>query len=152
MRIFPVLCVYRLYPRREASHCSTIPTSQATQSQRVNRRTRQIHRGSTENHRHAVSPSIDITLQECSHELSFRYTREAGVRTLERSIGSVIRFKAVEWAECLDCYKRSFFALVIHGSFSYQPQRFIEINAVQTVGARIRARSNSRHLSLGGRG
>lgn len=27
------------------------------------------------------------------------YTREAGVRTLERAIGAVIRWKAVEWAE-----------------------------------------------------
>ncbi|KAH7927222.1 ATP-dependent protease La [Leucogyrophana mollusca] len=30
------------------------------------------------------------------------YTREAGVRSLERAIGAVVRFKAVEWAEHLD--------------------------------------------------
>lgn len=30
------------------------------------------------------------------------YTREAGVRSLERAIGAVVRFKAVEWAEWLD--------------------------------------------------
>lgn len=31
-----------------------------------------------------------------------RYTREAGVRSLERAIGGVVRYKAVEWAEHLD--------------------------------------------------
>ncbi|KAH7882224.1 ATP-dependent protease La [Phlebopus sp. FC_14] len=30
------------------------------------------------------------------------YTREAGVRSLERAIGAVVRYKAVEWAEHLD--------------------------------------------------
>jgi ATP-dependent Lon protease len=30
------------------------------------------------------------------------YTREAGVRALERAIGGVVRFKAVEWAEHVD--------------------------------------------------
>ncbi|KAK7441801.1 hypothetical protein VKT23_016463 [Stygiomarasmius scandens] len=34
--------------------------------------------------------------------IATKYTREAGVRTLERSIGSVVRYKAVEWAEVLD--------------------------------------------------
>ncbi|KIK56065.1 hypothetical protein GYMLUDRAFT_263795 [Collybiopsis luxurians FD-317 M1] len=40
--------------------------------------------------------------EEALKAVATRYTREAGVRTLERSIGSVVRFKAVEWAECLD--------------------------------------------------
>ncbi|KAJ4480993.1 ATP-dependent protease La [Lentinula aciculospora] len=40
--------------------------------------------------------------EESLKAVATRYTREAGVRTLERSIGSVVRFKAVEWAECLD--------------------------------------------------
>ncbi|TFK71533.1 ATP-dependent protease La [Pluteus cervinus] len=31
-----------------------------------------------------------------------RYTREAGVRSLERAIGGVVRYKAVEWAEYVD--------------------------------------------------
>lgn len=31
-----------------------------------------------------------------------RYTREAGVRSLERAIGAVVRCKAVEWAEFVD--------------------------------------------------
>lgn len=30
------------------------------------------------------------------------YTREAGVRSLERAIGAVVRYKAVEWAEHMD--------------------------------------------------
>ncbi|KAF5381932.1 hypothetical protein D9757_007544 [Collybiopsis confluens] len=40
--------------------------------------------------------------EEALKAVATRYTREAGVRTLERAIGSVVRFKAVEWAECLD--------------------------------------------------
>ena len=34
--------------------------------------------------------------------IATRYTREAGVRSLERSIGAVVRYKAVGWAEHLD--------------------------------------------------
>jgi ATP-dependent Lon protease len=34
--------------------------------------------------------------------IATRYTREAGVRGLERAVGAVIRFKAVEWAEWAD--------------------------------------------------
>ncbi|EGN91785.1 hypothetical protein SERLA73DRAFT_100131 [Serpula lacrymans var. lacrymans S7.3] len=34
--------------------------------------------------------------------IATQYTREAGVRSLERAIGAVVRFKAVEWAEHLD--------------------------------------------------
>ena len=34
--------------------------------------------------------------------IATRYTREAGVRNLERAIGGVVRYKAVEWAEYLD--------------------------------------------------
>lgn len=35
-------------------------------------------------------------------KIATEYTREAGVRSLERAIGGVVRYKAVEWAECLD--------------------------------------------------
>lgn len=34
--------------------------------------------------------------------IATQYTREAGVRSLERSIGAVVRYKAVEWAEHSD--------------------------------------------------
>ncbi|KAI0092261.1 Lon protease C-terminal proteolytic domain-containing protein [Irpex rosettiformis] len=34
--------------------------------------------------------------------IATHYTREAGVRSLERAIGGVVRYKAVEWAEHLD--------------------------------------------------
>jgi ATP-dependent Lon protease len=35
-------------------------------------------------------------------QIATQYTREAGVRGLERSIGGVVRYKAVEWAEYSD--------------------------------------------------
>lgn len=34
--------------------------------------------------------------------IATHYTREAGVRSLERAIGAVVRYKAVEWAEYAD--------------------------------------------------
>jgi ATP-dependent Lon protease len=34
--------------------------------------------------------------------IATQYTREAGVRSLERAIGAVVRYKAVEWAEHVD--------------------------------------------------
>lgn len=44
---------------------------------------------------------IEITEPALLH-IATRYTREAGVRSLERAIGGVVRYKAVEWAEHLD--------------------------------------------------
>ncbi|KAG6840496.1 hypothetical protein C0991_006326 [Blastosporella zonata] len=44
-----------------------------------------------------------ITLTEPALlHIATRYTREAGVRSLERAIGGVVRYKAVEWAELMD--------------------------------------------------
>ncbi|PSR70447.1 hypothetical protein PHLCEN_2v13698 [Hermanssonia centrifuga] len=39
--------------------------------------------------------------------IATHYTREAGVRSLDRAIGAVVRFKAVEWAEHLDADNES---------------------------------------------
>ncbi|KAI0045183.1 ATP-dependent protease La [Auriscalpium vulgare] len=48
-----------------------------------------------------ASEHVDITEPALLHVVT-HYTREAGVRGLERTIGSIVRFKAVEWAEHLD--------------------------------------------------
>lgn len=49
-----------------------------------------------------LSPSqLQLTDDALLH-IATVYTREAGVRSLERGIGAVVRFKAVEWAEYLD--------------------------------------------------
>ena len=47
------------------------------------------------------SSLLTITEPALLH-IATRYTREAGVRNLERAIGGVVRYKAVEWAEHLD--------------------------------------------------
>ncbi|KAJ8074775.1 hypothetical protein PM082_019100 [Marasmius tenuissimus] len=47
------------------------------------------------------SPLVDVT-EEALRTVAMRYTREAGVRTLERSIGAIVRWKAVEWAEAME--------------------------------------------------
>jgi ATP-dependent Lon protease len=44
---------------------------------------------------------IDIT-DDAMKAIATMYTREAGVRSLDRAIGAVVRSKAVEWAEWLD--------------------------------------------------
>ncbi|KZT37119.1 ATP-dependent protease La [Sistotremastrum suecicum HHB10207 ss-3] len=43
-----------------------------------------------------------ILTDEAMEWVATRYTREAGVRSLERAIGGVVRAKAVEWAEFTD--------------------------------------------------
>lgn len=47
------------------------------------------------------SSLLTITEPALLH-IATRYTREAGVRNLERAIGGVVRYKAVEWADHLD--------------------------------------------------
>jgi ATP-dependent Lon protease len=49
-----------------------------------------------------LSPSNLIITDNAMLKVANEYTREAGVRSLERAIGGVVRYKAVEWAECLD--------------------------------------------------
>ena len=48
-----------------------------------------------------ASEQLTLTDPALLH-VATQYTREAGVRSLERAIGAVVRFKAVEWAEHLD--------------------------------------------------
>lgn len=47
---------------------------------------------------------VDIT-SPALVTIATQYTREAGVRSLERSIGAVVRHKAVQWAEHIDAGK-----------------------------------------------
>lgn len=44
---------------------------------------------------------LELTDDTLLH-IATMYTREAGVRSLERAIGAVVRYKAVEWTEHLD--------------------------------------------------
>jgi ATP-dependent Lon protease len=46
-------------------------------------------------------PHVQLTEPALLHIVT-HYTREAGVRALERAIGGVVRFKAVEWAAHVD--------------------------------------------------
>ncbi|KAF8331857.1 Lon protease C-terminal proteolytic domain-containing protein [Cantharellus anzutake] len=45
--------------------------------------------------------------------IASRYTREAGVRNLERQIGAVVRFKAVQWADSHDTSNQSTYNPVV---------------------------------------
>ena len=47
------------------------------------------------------SDRLDLT-EPALLQIATRYTREAGVRSLERAIGAVVRAKAVEWADHVD--------------------------------------------------
>jgi ATP-dependent Lon protease len=49
-----------------------------------------------------LDSSLLIITEPALLHIATRYTREAGVRNLERAIGGVVRYKAVEWAEHLD--------------------------------------------------
>ncbi|THH07574.1 hypothetical protein EW145_g3290 [Phellinidium pouzarii] len=50
--------------------------------------------------------AAQLTLSDAAlSAIASRYTREAGVRSLERAVGAVVRAKAVEWAEAVDAGK-----------------------------------------------
>ncbi|CAA7262193.1 unnamed protein product [Cyclocybe aegerita] len=53
-----------------------------------------------------LEPSHVTITEPALLRVATRYTQEAGVRSLERSIGAVVRYKAVEWAEHLDLVKQ----------------------------------------------
>jgi len=53
-------------------------------------------------HANGLSPSQLQLTEDALLHIATVYTREVGVRSLERAIGAVVRFKAVEWAEYLD--------------------------------------------------
>ncbi|KAI0370857.1 ATP-dependent protease La [Pilatotrama ljubarskyi] len=49
-----------------------------------------------------LTPEHVMITQPALLRIATHYTREAGVRSLERAIGAVVRYKAVEWAEYVD--------------------------------------------------
>ncbi|KAI0759131.1 ATP-dependent protease La [Fomes fomentarius] len=49
-----------------------------------------------------LTPNHVTLTQSALMHIATHYTREAGVRSLERAIGAVVRYKAVEWAEFFD--------------------------------------------------
>ncbi|KAH8831090.1 ATP-dependent protease La [Flagelloscypha sp. PMI_526] len=51
---------------------------------------------------HGLSEEQVHITEEALKEIATEYTREAGVRSLERTVGSVVRYKAVQWAEFID--------------------------------------------------
>ena len=50
----------------------------------------------------ALEPAQLEMADEVLQKIVSGYTREAGVRSLERAVGAVVRAKAVEWAEAVD--------------------------------------------------
>jgi ATP-dependent Lon protease len=63
-------------------------------------------------------PHITLTELSLLH-IATHYTHEAGVRSLERAIGAIIRYKAVEWAEVLNAQENAMaFAILPAGEES----------------------------------
>lgn len=61
----------------------------------------------------ALEPSqLSLTEPALLH-IATCYTREAGVRSLERAIGSVVRYKAVEWTQLVDSGKGNEYRSVV---------------------------------------
>lgn len=51
---------------------------------------------------HGLTEEQVLIAADALKQVATDYTREAGVRSLERTVGSIVRFKAVQWAEFLD--------------------------------------------------
>jgi ATP-dependent Lon protease len=63
--------------------------------------------------------------------IASRYTREAGVRSLERHVGSVVRFKAVQWADSNQQFSGSGVAASYNSVPGYQ--KVVDVQHLQEI-------------------
>lgn len=63
--------------------------------------------------------------------IATQYTREAGVRSLERAIGAVVRYKAVEWAEYTDAKEDKSSGSVVSSVKEYES--VVEENELENI-------------------
>ncbi|KAF8968849.1 Lon protease C-terminal proteolytic domain-containing protein [Flammula alnicola] len=75
---------------------------------------------------------ITITEPALLH-IATRYTREAGVRSLERAIGGVVRYKAVEWAEYLDSVAQEGDATLAAAAMTKKYDRVVEEHHLEKI-------------------
>ena len=98
MRLFSWLVRLRLKPRSHPTHYIYLTGYTYDEKMHIARRfllPKQLTaNGLDKGHITILEPAL--------LRIATRYTREAGVRSLERAIGGVVRYKAVEWAEFVD--------------------------------------------------